>query len=39
LPCAVKADAVTATYKDGILAITLPKADEARPRKIDIKLN
>lgn len=39
LPCPVKADAVKATYADGILEIELPKAEEAKPRKIEVKLN
>lgn len=36
LPAAVKADAVQATFKNGILLITLPKAEEAKPKKIAI---
>lgn len=39
LPCPVKADAVKATYTDGILEVELPKAEEAKPRKIEVKLN
>lgn len=39
LPCAVQADKTSAAYKDGILTVTLPKAEQARPRKIDIRLN
>jgi len=39
LPAAVKPDAVTATYQDGVLTIVLPKADEAKPRKIQVELN
>ena len=34
LPKAVQADKVRATYKDGILTITLPVAAEARPKQI-----
>lgn len=30
------ADKVTATLKDGILKVTIPKADEAKPKKIVI---
>jgi len=39
LPFPVKASAVKAEYKDGILIITLPKAEEAKTReiKIDVK--
>jgi len=36
LPGEVDADQVSAAYRDGILRITLPKAPEARPRRIDI---
>ena len=39
LPSAVKGDEVKATYQDGILAITLPKAEEAKPKKIQVDLN
>jgi HSP20 family protein len=38
-PIAVKPDAVTASYKDGILRIVLPKAEEAKPKKIEVALN
>ncbi len=34
LPCRVDGDAATAAMKDGVLTITLPKAKEARPRRI-----
>jgi HSP20 family protein len=39
LPCAIQADKASAAYTDGILTVTLPKAEQARPRKIDINLN
>jgi HSP20 family protein len=39
LPAAVKAEAVKAAYKDGVLTITLPKTAEAKPRQIDIHAN
>jgi HSP20 family protein len=39
LPSAVKTDEVKAAYEDGILTITLPKAEEAKPRKIQVNLN
>lgn len=37
LPHPVKADAVSAEMVNGLLRITLPKAEEARPREIGIK--
>ncbi len=37
LPTRVDAGKVSATYKDGILTVTLPKAEEAKPRKIQVK--
>jgi len=37
LPTRVNADAVTALFKDGVLKITLAKAEEAKPKQIQIK--
>jgi len=37
LPVRVDADAVTATLKDGLLTVRLPKAREAMPRQIPVK--
>jgi HSP20 family protein len=37
LPCAVNEDEVAAEYKDGVLAITLPKCEEAKSHKIKVK--
>jgi HSP20 family protein len=39
LPSAVNAEGVKATYEDGVLTVTLPKAEEAKPRKIQVQLN
>lgn len=38
LPSPVKADEVKADYEDGILTVTLPKAEEAKPKKIQVSL-
>jgi len=37
LPEYVEGDKIEATYSQGVLLITVPKAAAARPRKIDIK--
>jgi HSP20 family protein len=36
LPDRVQGDGVTATAKDGVLTITVPKAEEAKPRRIPV---
>jgi HSP20 family protein len=38
LPMAVQADKVKATYRDGVLEIRLPKAEELKPREIKIDI-
>jgi HSP20 family protein len=38
LPTAVRADAIDASFRDGVLNISLPKAEEARPKQIDVKV-
>lgn len=38
LPTRVDASKVNATYKDGILTVTLPKAEEAKPRQIKVNV-
>ena len=38
LPAPIKADSVEAQIADGILTLKLPKAESARPKKIQIKV-
>ena len=38
LPTAVEVGKVEANYENGILQITLPKAKEAKPKKIEVKI-
>ena len=37
LPSNVKADAATATFENGMLRLSIPKAEEAKPRQIQIR--
>ena len=39
LPDAVDAEAVKASYKDGVLTLQIPKMEQAKPKSIDIKVN
>ena len=38
LPVTVDASKVQASYQDGILTVTLPKAEEAKPKQIQVKV-
>jgi HSP20 family protein len=38
LPKAVKADKVAAQYRDGVLTVTLPKSEEAKPKQIEVSV-
>ena len=38
LPTTVKNDKIDAVYRDGILQIALPKAEEAKPKQIEVKV-
>ena len=37
LPTKVNEKDIKATYKDGVLSITLPKAEDAKPKEIEIR--
>jgi HSP20 family protein len=39
LPAPVAADKVKAQYQDGILTVTLPKTEEAKPKQIEVNVN
>ena len=38
LPTNIQTDKVTATHKNGVLKIALPKAEEAKPKEITVKV-
>jgi len=37
-PCAINTDAISASYDQGILMVTVPKAESAQPKQIEIKI-
>jgi HSP20 family protein len=39
LPTPVNTEKVKAAYKDGILTVTLPKTEEAKPKQIEVTAN
>jgi HSP20 family protein len=39
LPLAVDAKKIEARFKDGVLHVTLPKTEEAKPKQIDVKVS
>lgn len=39
LPVAVNADEVDANYENGVLTLTVPKAEEVKPRRITVKVH
>lgn len=39
LPTTVKNEKIDASFKDGVLMITLPKVEEAKPKEIEVKVS
>ena len=39
VPDTVQSDKVAASYENGVLTVTLPKREEAKPRKISVAVN
>lgn len=39
LPAQVDVSKVSASYKDGVLTVTLPKSEEAKPKQIEVRLD
>jgi len=39
LPVAVNAARIDARFKDGVLQVTLPKTEEAKPKQIEVKVS
>ena len=35
----IKSDKVDASYKDGVLTVKVPKAEDAKPKAIEIKIH
>jgi len=38
LPADVQSDKIAAAYKDGVLTVSLPKAEEAKPKQIEVSV-
>ena len=38
IPTAIKAEAATASFKDGLLTLTLPKTEEVKPKRVKVEV-
>ena len=39
LPTTVKSDKIDASFRDGVLTVTMPKVEEAKPKEIEVKVS
>jgi len=39
LPKPVKVESIKATYRDGILTVTMPKTEQAKPRQVEVSVS
>ena len=39
VPTAVKAEAATASFNDGLLTVTLPKTEEVKPKRVKVEVS
>ena len=39
LPKPVKVESIKAIYRDGVLTVTMPKTEQAKPRQIEVSVN
>ena len=39
LPAGARTEKVDASYRDGVLSLRIPKAEEAKPKQIEVKVN
>ena len=39
LPDEVESEKIEAAYKDGVLTVTIPKGESAKPKKVEVKAN